>query len=438
MINKKDYIKISFTGDIMIEHTRLKSFFIKNEYDFKPLFYNCKSMFEESDYVVGNLETPVAGERLGYSYKDYNFNTPESILKAIKSCGIDMVTTANNHVLDRGIEGIDETIKNIEKVGLEYTGTSPSGKPKLPLIKEFNIKLQSQQNIENFCDFNRRCEPLKEAWQSNNNIPKSESIKVAFLSYTYGTEACYNLNYLNKNNQYRVNLLKNQELQNRIQRFLVRSKSILAKGVRFIIRRIVPNYFKRPVEDFSQDDKKQKEHLIRDIQYCKNNADYIVMCLHSGGQYNDYPTNYTKKISDFCFENGVDLIVCNHEHIIQESLFSRNSKKNIAFCLGNYSCDYGIIEKTINKSSQCSVFFNLYINKYNSLKTVFFFCIFLSKLNENNQIITVPLYDEFESCKDENNKNFLIKLNNEAVSRFIGKPLNLLPQKEYFINNFGE
>lgn len=403
MINRKEYIKISFTGDIMVEHTRLKNFSIDNEYDFKPLFNSCKFLFDESDYVIGNLETPVAGGRLGYSYKDYNFNTPESILKAIKYCGIDMVTTANNHVLDRGIEGIDETIKNIERVELEYTGTSPSGNPKLPLIKEFN------------------------------------NTRIAFLSYTYGTEACYNLNYLSKSNQYRVNLLKNQELQNRIQRFLVRSKSIFAKGFRFIIKRIIPNYFKRPVEDFPQDDKKQKEHLVKDIQYCiANNADYIIMCLHSGGQFNDKPTDYTKRISDFCFDNGVDLVVCNHEHVIQKASLSNKSRK-ICYCLGNFSCDYEIERKSFDKFEECSIVLHLYIKKAENgkIEQNFSFSVMLNKKLDNGQIFTTPLCDEYNLSSGKN-KDKLIRLNNGAISRFLDKNINCLPQKEYFMTEFRE
>ena len=32
----------------------------------------------------------------------------------------------------------------------------------------------------------------------------------------------------------------------------------------------------------------------------------------------------------------------------------------------------------------------------------------------------------------------LIKLNNEAISRFVGKSINVFPKKEYFVNDFGE
>lgn len=377
----------------MCEHTRLPDYLTADgKYDFTPLFSSCRELFSKSDYVVANLETPIAGEALKYSYKDYNFNTPEAVLDAISAAGIHMVTTANNHVLDRGIAGIDNTIKNLEAAGLDHTGTTFSGCEPQPLIKEIN------------------------------------GFKIGFLSYTYGTEACYNGVYLKGDDQKRVNLLRNQELANPLQRFFVRSRNILPRTVRVICRVLKLPLFTRPVEAYPQSEKKQKEHLLSDIAYCKKqNCDLLIMCLHSGGQFNDEPTNYSEEISKFCRSNGVDLVVGNHEHLIQ----SIDPENEVAYCLGNFSSNYGIDRPPFDKNAECSVLLHIYFSGKDAIK--FSFSVMLSK-RENDCIVTVPLYDAYLKEKDVERKRVLVEKNTIAVNRFTKNAFQTVkPQEEYFL-----
>lgn len=56
-------MKITFLGDIMIEPPVLKAAKRGDTYDFRGVFARAKSLLAESDYVVGNLETPLAGKK---------------------------------------------------------------------------------------------------------------------------------------------------------------------------------------------------------------------------------------------------------------------------------------------------------------------------------------------------------------------------------------
>ena len=386
-------IKISFTGDVMCEYNRLHDYMsMDGKYDFSPLFKSCIGLFSESDYVVANLETPIAGEKLSYSFRNYNFNTPESILYAMKDSGINMVTTANNHVLDRGVEGIDNTIRNIKESGLDYTGTTLSECKPTPLIKEIG------------------------------------TYKIGFLSYTYGTEACHNGDYLVPKEQYRVNLLKNQELYNPIQRYFVLSRHIIPRGCRFFLKTIFPQLKSRGVEDWKQSDKRQKEHLISDISYCKDHdCDKIIMCLHSGGQFNEEPTEYTKEICEFCLMHGIDVIVGNHEHVIQKF----DSAKKTAFCLGNFSSNYGIDRAPYDKNADCSIVLHAYISINGEVS--FSFSVMLSK-REKSCIVTTPLFDDYRRETEDKRKVELIEKNTKAVNRFANVCIEkVLPQEEYFL-----
>ena len=97
----------------------------KGKFDFFECFSGLKPLLEESDLVVGNLETPVAGEEQGYSNarEMYSFNTPGEFADAAAQAGISLFLTANNHCLDRGKEGLIRTIQALDEKGLPHTGT---------------------------------------------------------------------------------------------------------------------------------------------------------------------------------------------------------------------------------------------------------------------------------------------------------------------------
>ena len=135
---------------------------------------------KSSDFLVGNLETPIVNQ-LG-SMERYSFGAPIEFSKYLKMVGFDLVSTANNHCLDCGISGIIENNTNLDQSKLYRVGTNSSIHDKRTFFKNIN------------------------------------GVNIAFLSYTYGTNAFLNHIYLSKDNNYFVNLLKKQETSNRIYR----------------------------------------------------------------------------------------------------------------------------------------------------------------------------------------------------------------------------
>lgn len=108
-------------GDIIFHQATYLNFKDENgNYDFTHFF---KEMAEEykDKLVVGNFETTVNPERKISGFP--MFNTPATAVTAIKNAGIDVLTTANNHCIDTGSRGIATTIEEIEKNGIEHTGT---------------------------------------------------------------------------------------------------------------------------------------------------------------------------------------------------------------------------------------------------------------------------------------------------------------------------
>lgn len=384
----------------MCEHTRLDQYCKNGAYDFTPIFTDVKPIFDNSDYVVTNLETPLAGKLLRYSERNYSFNTPDEMATALKAVGVDMVTTANNHVLDRGIAGLERTLDVLDAAGMSHIGSYRFSEQPKPFLVTIG------------------------------------GIRVAFLSYTYGTEACYNKNYLKKEQFHMVNLTRNQELSNPIKRYLLLHNSLPAKAFRFLFRTAFPAWAHISASERKEKDKAQKEHLSTDIQRCKQAAaDYIVMCLHCGGQFNDGPTEYTKKMVEFCFANGVDAVIANHEHRIQGTRFTEDQV--VTYCLGNFTSDYGISRKPMDKHAEYSALFHLYLDKGASIRTKYSVTFVKSHLNKEGIIVTTPISRLYDLCDDENQKEALKKDNLWCLNTFFGLSLREAPmQEEYAAEKF--
>ncbi len=114
-------------GDVMMHTPQLPGAYDKktNRYNFNPFFKAVKPILEQGDWVIANLETPIAGVEFGY--KGYpQFNAPVELGEALKNAGFNLITNANNHSLDQGESGILRTLENLKKLGLPSKGTAAS------------------------------------------------------------------------------------------------------------------------------------------------------------------------------------------------------------------------------------------------------------------------------------------------------------------------
>ncbi|UXR64564.1 CapA family protein [Bdellovibrio bacteriovorus] len=138
-----DSVVLGFVGDILVHDALYKSILPKQR--FTALWEKAIPLFNKADYMVANLEGPAAlgieksGRDVGdqgfsydlnvYSGTKFSFNFHPQILRDLKSSGIDLISTANNHSLDRQWRGIDRTLESAKQVGIATTGTRPSYAP---------------------------------------------------------------------------------------------------------------------------------------------------------------------------------------------------------------------------------------------------------------------------------------------------------------------
>lgn len=148
----KQEITISAIGDMLIHNSVYNDARTDAGYDFTPMLERVKPFITDATLGIANQETMIGGEELGLSSYP-TFNSPTEVGDALKWAGIDVVTLANNHTLDRGEEAIQRAIQHWETIDMMYTGAYKDQ--------------QDQEEIRIF--------------------ETEEGISVAVLSFTYGT-----------------------------------------------------------------------------------------------------------------------------------------------------------------------------------------------------------------------------------------------------------
>jgi len=86
----------------------------------------------------------------------------------------------------------------------------------------------------------------------------------------------------------------------------------------------------------SKDTKYQnyKETVLKDINAIREQVDVLIVAMHWGVEYTHTPTKYEKDMAKFLADNGVDIVVGTHPHVIQPVEFIDDTV--IFYSLGNF------------------------------------------------------------------------------------------------------
>lgn len=109
-----------------------------------------------------------------------------------------------------------------------------------------------------------------------------------------------------------------------------------------------------------------KDLIKKHIETAKNqNADMIVACMHWGTEYQTKQNSEQEELADFLFQNGVNVIIGNHPHVIQPmekrtvTLEDGSTRDGfVVYALGNFICDQNAV------NTKDSIILNLKITKH--------------------------------------------------------------------------
>lgn len=112
------------TGDVLLHQgASLVAGAARGEgYDFGPVFAPVAPVLRAADLAVCHLETPVAPD--GGPFRGYpSFAVQPQIADALAGAGYDLCSTASNHSLDDGFDGLVRTLDTLAAAGLATSGT---------------------------------------------------------------------------------------------------------------------------------------------------------------------------------------------------------------------------------------------------------------------------------------------------------------------------
>ncbi|OAH11056.1 CapA family protein [Streptomyces jeddahensis] len=119
-------------------------------YDFRPMLAAAKPVVAKADLAICHMET-VYGAQGHYSGYPM-FKSPPEVAEALAETGYDTCSTASNHTLDDGLDGVRRTLDALDAAGVRHAGSARTA-----------------------------AEAQRPAWL------RAGTAKVAHLAYTYGT-----------------------------------------------------------------------------------------------------------------------------------------------------------------------------------------------------------------------------------------------------------
>jgi poly-gamma-glutamate capsule biosynthesis protein CapA/YwtB (metallophosphatase superfamily) len=243
-------VELVAVGDVLLSRTveeRMEVF--GSEYPFETV----AKLLREADLAVGNLESPfaVGGDPID---KRFTFREHPDHVSALDWAGFDVLSLANNHVLDFGKPSLVETIEALRSRGVEYVGAGLSyEEAHSPLTLEVKGKRIA------FLAY------AAARWKGSDEVPTGEWIAFA-----------------------------------------------------------------------------DPATIREDVARAKEQADLVIVIMHLGTEYQQYPDEEQLAVSQAAVEGGACLVIGHHPHVVQGT--EEYGGGLIVYSLGNFVFDIDVVE----------------------------------------------------------------------------------------------
>lgn len=135
-VNEGQTVQLAFVGDLLlgeyIQH------YLQTEgvsYPYQQALFHLTS----ADITAGNLEMPITTASQPAENKTYVFKGEPKSLEGLVDAGFDVVSLANNHTLDHGVTGLQDTMKHLDEYGIAHIGAGNNAEEAYaPFIREVN------------------------------------------------------------------------------------------------------------------------------------------------------------------------------------------------------------------------------------------------------------------------------------------------------------
>lgn len=114
-------VRMVFAGDILLSDHVLNAYEKSGSLSgvLDPGF---QSVIHESDIFMANQEFPFSNRGTAAEDKQFTFRLPPERVRIFQELGLDLVTLANNHALDFGMDALLDTCDTLDQAGIYHVG----------------------------------------------------------------------------------------------------------------------------------------------------------------------------------------------------------------------------------------------------------------------------------------------------------------------------
>lgn len=242
----QEQITMMFTGDVLFANS-FSACYEGGGID-AVVAPELRQQMENVDILMVNEEFPFSTRGTQMEDKQYTFRADPSYVSALNELGVDIVSLANNHILDYGKEALSDTFTTLDQAGIRYAGAGESASR----AKELQVFEVGGQKIGILAA--SRVIPV-EGWNVDNQTPG--------VFTTYDSTA-----------------------------------------------------------------------LCTEIEKAKETCDYVVVFVHWGVEYEEYPQDYQRSLAKNYIDSGANLVIGGHTHCLEGIEYYKGSM--ICYSLGNF------------------------------------------------------------------------------------------------------
>lgn len=187
---------ILFVGDVLL--SRNVEYLMKNKgknYPFEGIKF---SDLTTSSYIVGNFESSIPAVHIPTQALEMSFSVNSAYLSALKAAGFTHVSLANNHTLDHGADGYNNTIEQLNQAGVITFGNPQKISPKIVSYLKLKDKVVALIGI-----------------QTLNHSPSDKELKLLFSEVSKKSD--FQIVYIHWGEEYvTINNSTQQKLANKL------------------------------------------------------------------------------------------------------------------------------------------------------------------------------------------------------------------------------
>jgi poly-gamma-glutamate synthesis protein (capsule biosynthesis protein) len=160
------------------------------------MFTEVAPLLRSADTAVCHMEAPIAPPGSPVIVVPPVLSTAAPMADALAGAGFDRCSTAGNHIMDRGVAGIDATLAEFDRVGISQSGAARSPAEASPAAAIYDVDGVAVAHLSYSWAIGGQSVPASQPWRANTLSPgrviadaraaRAAGAQVVVTSFTWG------------------------------------------------------------------------------------------------------------------------------------------------------------------------------------------------------------------------------------------------------------